>query len=392
MAQMAPALAEAAGSPSPNCNISSSSVQKPLRNSYIEEETTIDKPKVQCNSTTSNHNGFCRSMANSINVNATAGKAVKRVLDEVHKLNNLPRAFQGPLESTKSSMVNSQSASLASCGENTSLSNETRPISSQKEMLVSTPTRIPITTTKTCGSNSLENRSSCQASDNKTNVESQQRHLFPCPEPSPRVLYAKRVKKVGLNQIRLAARARKLERKLRTLQSRQLESHVTEQLQTFALNRKKAQQGFSHPKHEQSKQDLTLRQASTIKLKEEGSSETPLKPFGRVGEETTSDASSLQKNDNKQSGVLENNRRTDCGSVSKRSGNESEGNAARSLVCHLELAEHVADSDATESSSGAESADEMDYTTASSESKAKGYVQNDKKLQFRSEYFDFRIR
>ena len=359
MAQMAPALAEPAASPSTNGNISSSSVQNALRDPYIEEGKSIENSKLQINSTTSHHNGFCRSMASN-NIKSVTGK---RVLDEVHKLNNLPRAFHETPKSPKSSKLDSQNVSLASRGEITTSKEQIRSISTRKETLISTPTRISITTTKTCGSNSLENRSSCHASDNKTNDESQQRHLSPCPEPSPRLVFEKKVKNVGLNQARLSARARKLQRRLRILQSRQLETHVTDQLQTFAINRRKSQQGSSQ---------LTSRKPLT--QNEEGtSSNTPIKSLARIGEEElSSNASSAPNNSSKLSGLGENNVKTHSGNVLKTNGKETEGNAARSLVCQLELVEHVADSDATECSSGAESCDEMDFNVSSSESTPKG--------------------
>ena len=359
MAQMAPALAEAAGSPSPNGSISSSSVQNALREPYIEKGNTIDNSKLHINS---NHNGFCRSMANS-NIKSTG----KRGLDD--KLNNLSRALHNSSDSSKSSKLDSQGTSLPPSGDDVVTREQIRPISSQKEGLFRTPTRIPITTTKTCGSNSLQNRSSCQASDNKTNDETQQRHLFPCPEPSPRLLFEKKVKKIGLNQACLSTRARKLERRLRTLQSRQLETHVTEQLQTFAVNRRKTQQSSSQQKFEQVKQDLTLRQASS-QFKEEASKESTSKPVARVGEELPSNASSGQNNINKHDELRENNVKTDSGGVVNNSEKETKGRA-RSLVCQLELAEHVGDSDATDCSSGAESCDEMDFSPTHSESKAK---------------------
>jgi hypothetical protein len=307
-------------------------------------------------------------MANR-NIKSSAGK---RVLDEVHKLNNLPRAFLNPPDSPKSSKRDSQNVPLASCGQNTITREQIRPISAQKETLISTPTRISITTTKTCGSNSLENRSSCQASDNKTNDESQQRHLFPCPEPSPRLLLEKKVKNVGLSYVRLSARARKLERRLRTLQSRQLETHVTDQLQTFAINRRKIQQSSSQQKHEQTKQDLTLRKTTSSQNEEETSSETPIKSVARVGESLPSNSSLGQNNINKHTGLGENNFKTESGNVLNTNDKETEGNAARSLVCQLELVEHVGDSDATECSSGAESCDEMDFSITNNESKPKG--------------------
>lgn len=360
MAQMAPALAEAAGSPSANGNISSSSVQNVLREPYIEKGNTIDNSKLHINSTTPNHNGFCRSMANS-NIKSTG----KRGLDD--KLNNLSRALHNPSESSKSGKPDSQGTSLSSCSGDAITRGQIQPNSSQKEGLFRTPTRIPITTTKTCGSNSLQNRSSCQATDNKTNDELQQRHLFSCPQPSPRLLFEKKVKKIGLNQARLSSRARKLERRLRTLQSRQLETHVTEQLQTFALNRRKTQQSSSQQKTEQAKHDLTVRQASGL-LKEEVSKESMSQPVARIGEELPSNASSRQNNINKHNELKENNVKTDSGDVLSNNEKETKGNA-RSLVCQLELAEHVGDSDATDCSSGAESCDEMDFSPTNSESK-----------------------
>lgn len=368
MAQMAPALAEAAGSPSTNGNISSSSSQNPLREPYVEEGITIDNSKLQINSTTPKQNGFCRSMANS-NINSTVGK---RVLDEVHKFNNLPRAFSNATESTKSGKINSQEVPLASVGESASTMEQTRPISTQKESLTSTPTRIRITTTKTCGSNSLENRSSCPDLYSKTNDESQQRYLFSCPEPSPRLLLEKKVKKAGLNQVRLSTRARKLERRLRTLQSRQLETHVTDQLQTFAVNRRKAQLSISQQKYDQTKSDLTLRQPSR-QLKEETSCESTSKSVGRVGEELPLKASLGTNINDSHTDMGGNNIRTGCAdALNPVNDKETEGNAAKSLVCQLELAEHVGDSDATECSSGAESCDEMDCNPGSSEARAKG--------------------
>ena len=368
MAQMAPALAETAASPSSNRNISSSSVQNPLRETYIEEGRTIDNSKLQIKSTTSHHNGFCRSMAKS-NIKSSAGK---RVLDESHKLNNLPDMVHNTPESTKLRKLDSQNVPLASCGENTNAREQIQPISARKETLISTPTRIPITTTKTCGSNSPRNRSSCQTSDNKTDDESRQRHLFPCPKPSPRLLLEKKVKNVGLSQARIAARCRKLERRLRTLQSRQLETHVTDQLQSFALNRRKSQQASSRQKHEQPKQDL-LTQTSSQLREETSSSDTPTKSLARIGEELPSNASSGQNNIGKHSELGENNLKSESGrNISSNKDKEAEGNAARTLVCQLELAEHVGDSDATECSSGAESCDEMDFNIANTESKVKG--------------------
>ena len=359
MAQMAPALAEAAATPSTNGN------------PYIEEGKTIDDSKLQINSTssstTSHHNGFCRSMANS---NIKSSVCGKRVLDEVHKLNNLPRAFYETPKSPKLSKPDGQNVSPASCGENAISNEQIRSISAQKETLISTPTRISITTTKTCGSNSLENRSSCQASDNKTNDESQQRHLFPCPEPSPRLLLEKKVKNVGLNQARLSTRARKLQRRVRTLQSRQLETHVTDQLQTFAINRRKSQQVSSQQKYEQTKQEVASRKALS-QNEEETSSNTPIKAVARVGDEPASNASPGPNNSSKHAELGENNVKPNSGNVLNANGKETEGNAARSLVCQLELVEHVADSDATECSSGAESCDEMDFNISNSESKLK---------------------
>ena len=364
MAQMAPALAEAAGSPSPNGNISSSSVQNSLRQPYIEEGTAIDNSILPINSTTSNHNGFCRSMANS-NIKSTAGKLA---LDpDIHKFNNLSRALHSPPESTKSGKLDGQRPSLPSPGENAVQKEQIRSISAGKETIISTPTRIPITTTKTCGSNLLENRSSCQASDSKTNDELLQRHLFPCPEPSPRLLLDKKVKKAGLNQARLSTRARKLERRLRILQSRMLETHVTEQLQTFTLNRKKTQQTCSQQKQEQTRQDLTSRKTSINRG--ETSSETPrINSVTRVEKEPQSTVSQGQNNKRKHTGFEENNPKSEC---CVNTDKEAKGQA-RSLVCQLELAEHVGDSDATECSSGAESCDEMDFSITNNESKAKG--------------------
>lgn len=362
MAQMAPALAEAAASPSSNGNISSSNAQNPLRESYIEEEDAIDSSKLQKSSTKSHHNGFCRSMANS-NIK-TSGK---RAFDEFHKSNKLTHSFHNPPESIKLSKHDIHSVPLATCGENTVSSQEIGPIFDQNETLNSTPTRIPITTTRTCGSNSLENRSSCQASDNKTNDESQQRHSFPCPEPSPRVLLQKKVKNVGFSQARISARAQKLERRLRTLQSRQLESHATDQLQKFALSRRKSQHVASQQKHEQTKQELALRQPS-----QSSSDDTQVKSVVRVGDEVPANAPSGQKNEHKHIPLGGNNVKTVSGCVlNSANEKEAEGNAARTLVSQLELAEHVGDSDATECSSGAESCDEMDYT-ANAESKGKG--------------------
>lgn len=375
MAQMAPALAEAAGSPSSNSDITSSTVQNPLRPSNIGEAIKNENSRLHINSASLNQNGICRSLANSNNKTTTStAETVSCLMEKIHKLNKPSYTRQKSLESTVYGKPNSQNPCPASHVEKTNDSDKIRLLSSQKETLVSTPTRIPITTTKTCGQNSLQNLSTCDVSVEKTNEEMTQRHSVARPESSPQALLDKRVKEIGCNQTRLVARARKLERRLRTLQTRQLESHVCGQLSSFSVGRKKSQTNrFDHslPDQHDPKSHPNFRQAASHIVKEESSREKrqQTKSLDRV--EGSSQTSHLNRSseDSQLLGQIETGLATECNASSNSAFKESESDVARSLVCQLEQVEEVADSDVTQCSSGGESCDEMDIDVSNTDLK-----------------------
>lgn len=297
---------------------------------------------------------------------------------EAARLKTLSCALKGSSGLIKSDSTNNDRANLTSGNVDSGDEQNTRPISAKEETLLSTPTRIPITTTKTCGSDSLENRSSCQSSEGE--LHENQRESVYCAEPLSRNLLEKKVTSVAQSQTRLSLRCRKLEKRLRVLQSRQLENHVTEQLQTFALNRRKSQQIYSHSKEETKHNEvLPSTKKKTI--------------------ETTINSVTC----NRQGASLsDNSKKEECTSGENTVNNipeksvvnldvENDGNAARTLVCQLELTEHVGDSDATECSSGGESCDEMDLNIGNNDPKPKGYVTERKYMFLSSELFNLPI-
>ena len=359
MAQMAPALVEAAGSPSPNTDISSSTVPDPLRLSNVDEAIKQENSRLHINSATLNHNGICRSLANS----RTTTKPVSCVMEKVHMLNKFPYARQKSLGSTVCPKPNTQLQCPPSPVEKTTERDKIHSQSSPKEALVSTPTRIPPkTTTKTCAANSQQSLSSCGDSVDNTNSEIKQRHSVAHPESSPQALFDKRVSKIACNQNRLAARARKLERRLRTLQKRQLESHVSEQLNVSSVRRRKSQTTRSDncvEKPNLKVQPNAVHGPSSHIVKEEKSKEK--RQYNSLAQENKLDSRKTLKDDSKLNGQIK-------GSLEKETKPrlttpgfaEGESDVARGLVCQLELLEDVGDSDATQSSSGGESCDEMD--------------------------------
>ena len=278
-------------------------------------------------------------------------------------LNKFPYARQKSLGSTVCPKPNTQLQCPPSPVEKTTERDKIHSQSSPKEALVSTPTRIPPkTTTKTCAANSQQSLSSCGDSVDNTNSEIKQRHSVAHPESSPQALFDKRVSKIACNQNRLAARARKLERRLRTLQKRQLESHVSEQLNVSSVRRRKSQTTRSDncvEKPNLKVQPNAVHGPSSHIVKEEKSKEK--RQHNSLAQENKLDSRKTLKDDSKLNGQIK-------GSLEKETKPrlttpgfaEGESDVARGLVCQLELLEDVGDSDATQSSSGGESCDEMD--------------------------------
>lgn len=366
MAQMAPALAEAAGSPSPNADIPSSNVQDPLRLSSIREAVKNENSRLHIDSVSLNHNGICRSLTNC----TSTTKSVSCVMENVHKLNKFTYARQKSMESTVCTKPDSQIQCQTSRVEKTNDRDKINSLSSKKEMLVSTPTRIPpITTTKTCARNSPQVFSSCGVSVDEMNDEVNQRHSFAGLKSPSKALLDKKVTKIGCNQTRLFSRARKLERRLRTLQTRQLESHVCDQLTSLSVSRRKSRTTQSELSSEQldSKIHPNFRRCASHIVKEESSREKR-----QQNSLTRENKLNLNRSPG-DAGKLGGQIGTDFGtlSCSNLTGgySEAETDVARTLVCQLELVENVGDSDATLSSSGGESCDEMDDRSSSNEFK-----------------------